>query len=235
VAPFVAGLRIVDVGNVVGGETAVKFLKITIAACTLAACVAGTSQAQTVSAQNGFGVIGSDFSSCKTVATSAPFTSGTLISASDWTDNCVGYYSVVLDTTAKTLTFAGLEVGNYNSAFFDISGIAGVTITSFAAVGANNLFDPAAYGGGLAADLPAPTLSFTANSLHIEWTSIGNVAPADQFAFSGTGGISVFAYNAGSVPEPATWAMMVGGFALAGGALRRRMRPQSTASGPVLG
>jgi hypothetical protein len=31
-----------------------------------------------------------------------------------------------------------------------------------------------------------------------------------------------FSYTAGAVPEPASWAMMVGGFGLLGGALRRR-------------
>jgi hypothetical protein len=34
---------------------------------------------------------------------------------------------------------------------------------------------------------------------------------------------------AGAVPEPATWAMMIGGFGLVGGALRRRARAVSFA------
>jgi uncharacterized membrane protein len=34
--------------------------------------------------------------------------------------------------------------------------------------------------------------------------------------------IDTLSFNAGSVPEPATWAMMIGGFAFAGAAMRRR-------------
>ncbi len=32
------------------------------------------------------------------------------------------------------------------------------------------------------------------------------------------------AFGFGAVPEPSTWAMMVGGFGLVGGAIRRRQR-----------
>ena len=34
--------------------------------------------------------------------------------------------------------------------------------------------------------------------------------------------ISVAAVETGAIPEPATWALMIGGFGLAGAALRRR-------------
>jgi hypothetical protein len=60
--------------------------------------------------------------------------------------------------------------------------------------------------------------------------SVGNV----NFAFSGIRSILIsgngdfaidtlsFDAGAGAVPEPATWAMMIGGFAFAGAAMRRR-------------
>lgn len=46
--------------------------------------------------------------------------------------------------------------------------------------------------------------------------------PTYVFAFNGVGGSVVV--PPGAVPEPSNWAMMVGGFGLLGGALRRRQR-----------
>ena len=178
-----------------------------------------TVQAATISAGNGFGVIGGGFTACKSVAKVTSFTDGEIVSGSDWVDGCVGYYSVTLDTTAKTLTLTGLQIGNYESAFIDISGITGQTITGLTAVGPNNLFDPNAYGNGFASDVPTPATSFTANSLRIEWTSIGSAS--GQFAFSDDGS-SVFSYATAGVPEPATWALMILGMGAVGGAMRRR-------------
>ncbi len=40
--------------------------------------------------------------------------------------------------------------------------------------------------------------------------------------------ISNFSAPGGAVPEPASWAMMVGGFSLIGGALRSRRRAAVT-------
>jgi hypothetical protein len=41
-------------------------------------------------------------------------------------------------------------------------------------------------------------------------------------AQGGNSGIGVGTPSVDAVPEPATWAMMIGGFGLVGGALRRR-------------
>jgi len=181
---------------------------------------ASAGHAQTITGSNGFGTIGSGFSSCKDVSASGSFVTGTLASASDWSGGCVGFYQVDLNTSTKTITLTGLQVGNYESAFLDISGITGMVITGLTQVGPNNLFDPTAYGGAFATDVPTPTLSYTGNSLHFEWTSIGS--SSGQFAFS-NGGSTVFNY-ASAAPEPAAWAMMVIGFGFVGVALRRRSR-----------
>lgn len=188
-------------------------------ALLLGSMVAASAHAATITAANGFGAV-SSISSCKDVAKSASFTTGNLVSGGDWTNTCVGFYSVDVDLAAKTLTLTGLEVGNYESAFLDISGIVGTTISSFTAVGPNNLFDPTAYGGTSAA-VPTPTLSFTANSLRIEWTAFGGTAPNDQFAFGATpNNVAVFSF--GVVPEPASWALLIAGFGLTGAAMRRK-------------
>ena len=189
------------------------------AALLFSSAIVAPAQAATISAQNGFGAIGGDFSSCKSVDKTTSFTSGEIVSGSDWMDSCFGFYSVTLDTAAKTLTFTGLQIGNYESAFFDLSGITGATITGLSAVGPNALFDPNAYGGAFATDVPTPTTSFTGDSLRIEWTSIGSTS--GQFSFS-DGGSSVFSYTTAGVPEPATWALMILGFGAVGGAMRRR-------------
>lgn len=59
-------------------------------------------------------------------------------------------------------------------------------------------------------------------------TAAGDIGSVDRgwslsFTTTGTGG-------AGPVPEPAAWAMLIGGFALAGAALRRQRRPSVTVS-----
>lgn len=64
------------------------------------------------------------------------------------------------------------------------------------------------------------------------WTSFtGNTGPAYlllgdtlQFSTRSHSAFRVIGDAAGAVPEPANWAMMVGGFALAGAAMRRRQR-----------
>lgn len=50
---------------------------------------------------------------------------------------------------------------------------------------------------------------------------------ATRFAFSPGGAIYRFASDGNAVPEPASWAMMIAGFAMAGGILRRRTGGQA--------
>ncbi len=176
-----------------------------------------------ITAESGFGTLGGSFSSCKTGTNTAAFSSGILLNTINYTGDCIGFFSATLDTTAKTITLTGLENGNYESGLFSITGIVGTTITGLTTVTSAGLFDPTVYVPG-AEDVPTPILSFTGNSISISFTSIGS--PSGQFAYSDDGS-AVFAYTTGgpsAVPEPATWAMMIGGFGMVGGAMRYRRR-----------
>jgi len=79
-------------------------------------------------------------------------------------------------------------------------------------------------------------LLFTAGGLSFPYSQVAGtfVAPeADtdlRFSFSNTNGyfelddVSLTFVSGPAIPEPASWAMMIGGFALAGGALRQRRK-----------
>ncbi|WP_293370552.1 PEPxxWA-CTERM sorting domain-containing protein [Phenylobacterium sp.] len=58
------------------------------------------------------------------------------------------------------------------------------------------------------------------------WSTVDNVAPHDvvQNGGGGDADMNIWAVEtgAGGVPEPAAWALMIGGFGMAGAALRRR-------------
>jgi len=65
------------------------------------------------------------------------------------------------------------------------------------------------------------------NTFGLETRDSGVLAAitTDRLRLSGSGGDGYYAiseFQAFGVPEPATWALMIGGFALAGAALRRR-------------
>ncbi len=64
-----------------------------------------------------------------------------------------------------------------------------------------------------------------------ESVPLGQVSLVDQRTLQAVdGGLGLFTVSyANSVPEPATWAMMIGGFGMIGGALRRR-RPMRVSS-----
>jgi Protein of unknown function (DUF642)/PEP-CTERM motif len=105
----------------------------------------------------------------------------------------------------------------------------------------HNMFggDPAASAdfavyGGVFTSLVTPFLTFahsTGTSTNLDWQTYSYSFVADgaqsTIAFgNATGGLNagVFldAVSVTAVPEPATWAMMISGFALVGGAMRRR-------------
>jgi len=66
---------------------------------------------------------------------------------------------------------------------------------------------------------PGLTYSFSGGTLKIDWE--GTSDAAGPLA-------AVFAVSTGSVPEPASWALMLGGFGLVGGAMRSRRKAAVT-------
>ena len=86
------------------------------------------------------------------------------------------------------------------------------------------------YGGGFSGPL---SFKVTANSGTLSLASLvfntydgQNVYFASDLVNSGgnTGNVGAVLVNTPAVPEPASWAMFIGGFGLVGGALRRRKR-----------
>ena len=186
----------------------------------LASAAVTSVHAATFTSHSGFGAIGSLFS-CKDGNATGGFATGTVLGSGNITGGCHGFYTVDLDTTAKTITLTAAEVGNYEGNTLDITGITEVAITSLTTVSYAPLFNPNYYGqpatyGGI----PAPLTSFTGSSISIAFTTSGQ-APG-QFTFSDTPGQAVFSYSVAAVPEPAVWALMVAGFGLVGLATRRR-------------
>ena len=112
--------------------------------------------------------------------------------------------------------------GNFDNTFhFNVAsdGIAGATITSirvskktnidFSSITLNDVeFTTLSSGAFEARYLTLPVLEGE-QTLNVKGTSGGNASYAGTLAFA-------------AIPEPATWAMMVGGFGIVGGAIRRR-------------
>lgn len=192
-------------------------LLLAAAAMSISAFSTSASAAEIV-AENGFGTIGG-LSSCKSGSNSTGFSSGTLLSAGNWSGGCAGFYQVDLDTNLQTLTLSTLQGGNYESGFLSITGISEVAISGLSIESLGGLFlDDGFYG------VPTPVLSFTSDSILIEFSRIGQ-SPG-QFRFNDTvGQQAVFSYQTAgmaAVPEPATWAFMLLGFFAIGAMIRRR-------------
>lgn len=107
--------------------------------------------------------------------------------------NVFGFSLLGVSPQLPVYTFAFVNVGNFSPAFASWDGISDIgALTNWGINGPPNVFI-ATDGGTLTLQTAAPTgASFAALNL------------------------------AASVPEPASWAMMILGFALVGGAMRRR-------------
>lgn len=146
------------------------------------------------------------------------FASGTVLSGADKTGYGPAYFDVTLDTIARTITLTVREPGNYDFGYLDISGITGPAITGLSTVSYTDMFANASFQSN------APQLSFTGSSLRILFQGTGSPNLPNDFYFVPPGQ-AVFSYTvaqATTVPEPATWALMIGGFGAIGGGLRRR-------------
>ena len=74
-------------------------------------------------------------------------------------------------------------------------------------------------GGTSASDFTAQQIAFSSLARYVRFDLLSNY---DDDAFVGLSEVQFQGATAGAVPEPATWAMMITGFGLAGTALRRR-------------
>ena len=137
--------------------------------------------------------------------------------------------TISFDGRAGTFGNADVGGGIFNDTFtFNLAsmGMLGATISSIAIDAASDIdFTSVTFNGieftNVASDgyefralRSAPALAGM-QTLTVSGTSGGNAA------YSGT---LAFAAATAAVPEPATWALMIGGFGIAGGALRRRQR-----------
>ena len=101
----------------------------------------------------------------------------------------------------RSANFAGFNASDLSTGFLRFLGTSPAALTSYDGV----------------SDLPATAVTFYTDGN----TGTYNTDRGDVLVTSGTNMV-LSASAAGVVPEPATWAMMIGGMGLAGGALRRR-------------
>ena len=133
-------------------------------------------------------------------------------------------------TTVNGITAQGvLEATDFGTGLFavdDVSGTRdGVAITAY------DYDDPTpqsfTYTGGQPSNVDF-SFYVGADNYEIRWPG-GNSQFGTEFRTDAAGGVSSLLVTSftltpasNGVPEPASWAMMIGGFALAGGAMRRR-------------
>jgi len=166
-----------------------------------------------------------------------------------WT---IGGGQVVTDsfTLTGTTTITGFTFGGWSVAGTQISTVdygfssspggvqTGTSALTFGAVvpgtGFGGAFDVRDYIGSVAPiTLSAGTWYFSLGNSVTTNNSVGywdinngpssaDIGGSDLAGYYGPTGSSAFTLTSGAVPEPASWALMLGGFGLVGGAMRRR-------------
>ncbi len=107
----------------------------------------------------------------------------------------------------------GILLGTYTS---DISEGTGITLSGGQVTAANLLFNFTSAGNGFQLRLNFEDMNF----LHWNGGATPIVGTGNVLGFGG----ATYGQPGNAVPEPAAWAMMLGGFGLVGTSLRRRQR-----------
>lgn len=126
------------------------------------------------------------------------------------------------DGVSGTFGHNNVGVGSFDDTFhftLPSAGVAGSTISSirvskltnvdFSSVTLNGVAFTTLLSGVIEGRYLTLPVSEGAQTINVTGTSGGNASYAGTFAFA-------------AIPEPATWAMMIGGFGLVGSAMRRR-------------
>jgi hypothetical protein len=168
------------------------------------ALVCGT-QANAVDFENTFNVGDANFQITSGTPTSPAITAAFF--------NGFGSSGTFQDTFLFTIPQTGLGSGNLSTSFTGMSTM--LTISDV-------IINGTSYGA------PTPTGSgqfFTVNDLPLTAFFQNSLTVVGTISGSGTySGNLTFQATPAAVPEPATWAMFIGGFGLIGGAMRRRQR-----------
>lgn len=131
---------------------------------------------------------------------------GSYIGAHYGSDVLSSNYSAVTFTFDHAVTAFALDFGSYGRGFTSLSDIFSFTVAGLGTQTASSNAGASAFFGFTS------TVGF--NSITID-TGVNTQRIYDNVAISAPAATGV-------VPEPATWAMFIGGFGLVGGALRRR-------------
>ena len=193
-----------------------------------AICLAGAAQATTVADPTGDFIpsyVGAHQADLDVTSFSVNFNSATnsfllqatMAGAID--ASLPGFYAIGVNTGTGTGPFA--PIGAPNVLF---NQVIAVQKNATANIGPNTLAPGSVTVGGNALSLVVPLSLLPSTGFDPEHYGF-NIWPRDG-VHTGFAAISDFAPNnatvAAAVPEPASWAMMLGGFGLIGGAMRRR-------------
>jgi len=126
------------------------------------------------------------------------------------------------DTGFSFVYSSPFSSGTSVSIFSGLNGTGSLLATAALPLTPDTGCDPAIAGGANYCPFATYSLAFGGIAQSVVFGGTANQQVFDDFTFGST-------IVGGGVPEPATWAMMIGGFALAGAAMRRRRTATSFA------